>query len=357
MRCFDCDRDLRRLAAKSRFQSWICDSCRSVAALMPSLRDSVPRVAGLERDLQSAPLGDRKCPQCRLRMQTATVRGGYGVVEVDGCTSCRLAWFDRGELGSLEADAPGHPAMSPEQRSAWRIERLRQDAAADEGDSTAAMIGMVFGIPYPDPVREYKGRPILTWALCAIVTASTVIAFGGNFAEIVRRFGMVPEVVRAGRWTGLLTHFFLHADVFHLAGNVFFLFLFASRLEALIGWIRLLSMIAVATVAGGLVHTAFAPQSWTPLIGASGGISGVLAAHACLRPRAKVRMLLYYRVVAVPASAAFVFWIVLQLIGTGAQLSGASAVSALAHLGGAVAGFLLALVWKGLAREVEPACA
>ena len=47
----------------------------------------------------------------------------------------------------------------------------------------------------------------------------------------------------------------------------------------------------------------------------------------------------------------------LQLIGTAAQMSGASAVSALGHLGGAVAGLLVSLIWKARAREIEPACA
>jgi membrane associated rhomboid family serine protease len=106
-----------------------------------------------------------------------------------------------------------------------------------------------------------------------------------------------------------------------------------------------------------MAHAALAPDPALPLIGASGGVSGVLAAHALLRPRSKVRIMRYFRMITVPASVAFLLWIVLQVVGAALQFAGASPVSALAHLGGAAAGLLVACLFRRRARRVEPACA
>jgi membrane associated rhomboid family serine protease len=356
MRCRACDRPLRRLRSVTALRSWACGACGGIAAEIGSLRPSVPhdRAEALERALAAAPPGDRGCPGCDRVMQRAAVSGAWGSLDIDGCAACHVAWFDCGELRRLrspEASPPTRPG--PQQAPApSRIEWLRMDAVASEDDVTAAVLGVILGIPYPEPVRAYRGRPGLTWTLCALVIAFGLAAFG-KLGAAAARFGAIPETILNGEWVGLLTHFFIHLDIFHLAGNVLFLFLFGSRLEALIGWPRFLSILVVATIAGGLVHAAFAPHQTVPLIGASGGVSGVLAAHACLRPRSKVRLMRYFRMITVPASLAFVFWILLQLVGTAIQFTGASAVSALAHLGGAAAGMLVACFYRGRARLVE----
>jgi membrane associated rhomboid family serine protease len=360
MKCASCNEPLRKVAGASAIELWLCDGCKGALADVRSLRTSVPRprMVAIEAAIRGGPFGRRKCPHCELPMTRARVTAGDDAVEVDGCDPCAVVWFDHGELRRLQdagqLDEPRLSSMTPEQRHAWRIERLREEGRNGEDELTAHAIGVLFGIPYPEPVRDYTGRPWITWGLCALVTLPSLAAFAGDFPGIVQRFGLVPANLR---WFTVFTHFFLHADVFHLAGNVLFLAMFGSRVEAIVGRGRLLSLVALATAAGGLVHAALTRQPWIPLIGASGGISGVLAAHAALRPRARVRMRVGYGIVTVRASGAFLFWIALQAFGTLMQISGASAVSALGHLGGAAAGFALGLLWKSHARAVEPACA
>jgi membrane associated rhomboid family serine protease len=347
----------------SSLRSWTCDTCKGLAAEIASLGDSVPSPAlvAIEDGIKTGSPGTRRCPKCAIPMARVPIRAGHRRFEIDGCGPCRIAWFDRGELSSLRhrrprASAPKLSSMTPEERHAWRMEELRKEGYEADQESSAAMLAIVLGIPLPEPVRGFKGRPLVTWGIC-LVTLATSIAAWSNFPDNAVRFGMVPEKIFDGHWWGLGTHFFLHADPFHLLGNLVFLFVFGSRVEALVGAARYLVLIAVATLAGALLHAYAAPNSEIPLIGASGGISGVLAAHACLRPHAKVRTMIAYRVVAIPASVMFAIWVVLQIIGTAAQMSGTSAVSALGHLGGAIAGFLLSLLWKARARTIEPACA
>ena len=77
----------------------------------------------------------------------------------------------------------------------------------------------------------------------------------------------------------------------------------------------------------------------------------MLAAYVCLRPHSKVRWLVWYQLVRVPAWAFFLLWIGLQIIGVAMQIAGASPVSALGHVGGAATGFLIAFAWKKRAAE------
>jgi hypothetical protein len=60
-----------------------------------------------------------------------------------------------------------------------------------------------------------------------------------------------------------------------------------------------------------------------------------------------------YLALAVPAYAAFLFWLLLQAVGAAVQLAGLTAVSGLCHLGGAAGGFAAALLWRGRARRIE----
>src|SRR5262249_43043738 len=93
------------------------------------------RVAALE-NLGTAPAGDRACPRCHAVMRRGPVEGAAGTIEIDACPPCKLAWFDRGELRSLQAAVDDSPALlsqlSPEERRAWRIRKLREDASVDD---------------------------------------------------------------------------------------------------------------------------------------------------------------------------------------------------------------------------------
>jgi membrane associated rhomboid family serine protease len=98
----------------------------------------------------------------------------------------------------------------------------------------------------------------------------------------------------------------------------------------------------------------FLPESNVPNVGASGAIAGVLGAYILMFPRARVNVLLGRSVVPMPAIVVLGFWIVLQLVSgvgsiayTDADVGG---VAYMAHVGGFVAGFLMALLFRGAGR-------
>ena len=139
--------------------------------------------------------------------------------------------------------------------------------------------------------------------------------------------------------------------------NLYFLVTFGDNVEDFLGRSRYLALIAVATLFGAILHTLPDPQSAVPVIGASGGISGILAYYTLAFPRSRVGLTHFWyflysggRWVCLPVWVIFAGWLILQFVGVWQQLAGWSNVSALAHLGGVAAGFLLWIVWRNNAE-------
>jgi membrane associated rhomboid family serine protease len=142
---------------------------------------------------------------------------------------------------------------------------------------------------------------------------------------------------------------FLHGGIFHLLGNVWFLWIFGGNVEWRLGSPRYLVFYGAAGLGAAATQVATGPFSDVPMVGASGAISGVLGAYLLLFPTAFVWTLVPWIVpiLPVPAVVFLVLWFVLQAYnGVGALLSGASAgggVAWWAHAGGFVAG--MAMTW------------
>ena len=142
---------------------------------------------------------------------------------------------------------------------------------------------------------------------------------------------------------------FLHGGLFHLAGNMLFLWIFADNVEHRLGRVRFLAAYLGTGVAATLFHTLFASQSLLPLLGASGAISGVLGFYFIWFPRNRVRLLFFFyffvRVFHVPARWVLGFYVIVDnllpfLASVGTQGGG---VAYGAHLGGFLGG--LAVSW------------
>jgi membrane associated rhomboid family serine protease len=146
----------------------------------------------------------------------------------------------------------------------------------------------------------------------------------------------------------LFTSMFLHGGLFHLFGNMLFLWIFGNNVEEYLGSLRFLFFYLFCGLAAGLTQIAFSPNSRVPMIGASGAVAGVLGAYFILYPRARVLtlvfLLFFIRIVPIPAAYVLGFWFILQLLNVG--LGGG--VAWFAHIGGFISGILLI---KGLSRR------
>jgi membrane associated rhomboid family serine protease len=140
----------------------------------------------------------------------------------------------------------------------------------------------------------------------------------------------------------LFTSMFLHAGPVHLGFNMLYLWIFGNNVEDALGRRRFLAFYLLAGVAAALVQvlaSAVGGDVRTPMVGASGAISGALAAYLILFPRARVVTLLFVFVVRLPAVVFIGGWFLLQV--TAVLSGGNTGVALFAHIGGFVAGLLL----------------
>jgi membrane associated rhomboid family serine protease len=145
----------------------------------------------------------------------------------------------------------------------------------------------------------------------------------------------------------LLISMFMHGGLAHLAGNMWFLYIFGDNVEDDLGHARYLGFYLLTGILASLAHVLTnrtGPGALMPSLGASGAISGVLGAYLVLHPRRRVTVLLFRIVTEVPAYVAVGIWFLFQLISGLGMLGGgaeASGVAYAAHVGGFIAGVLL----------------
>lgn len=157
--------------------------------------------------------------------------------------------------------------------------------------------------------------------------------------ELLAQFVVIPESL------SYVTYSFLHADIFHLGGNMLFLWVFGDNVEDALGHIRYLIFYLLCAIGGAFFQGLVAWDSQVPLIGASGAIAGVVAAYLILYPRVKVWVLVFARIpLRIPAFIPLILWILFQIVMFAA--GGEDQVSWACHVGGIIAGAVLVLVLR-----------
>src|SRR5690606_6780540 len=110
----------------------------------------------------------------------------------------------------------------------------------------------------------------------------------------------------------ILTSMFLHGGLFHVGGNMWFLWIFGNNVEDRFGHLVYVLLSLVTGVAGTFAFITMRPDEVTPLIGASGAVAGVLGAYLILYPRHAVVSLVGWIVLAVPAMVFLALWFIGQ---------------------------------------------
>lgn len=177
---------------------------------------------------------------------------------------------------------------------------------------------------------------------------------------LVEQYGVVPAALFSDNNSAseilksllpLWTSAFLHGGLFHLAGNVLFLWIFGNNVEDAMGHGRYLVFYLLASAASMLAQALPDVSSEIPIIGASGAISGVLGAYLLLFPTARVTLLFWLiiiiRTFKLPAAIVLIAWFGFQLVSTFIQTNEESGGVAFdAHIGGFLAGMLMVAFFR-----------
>lgn len=198
------------------------------------------------------------------------------------------------------------------------------------------------------------------WALVLVVANVVVFALQllaemrphSQLAGLLNHAVLVPpELARGAVWQ-LFTFQFMHGGLMHLGINCLMLYLFGRPMEAVLGRAAFLKLYLGSGVAGGLLQAAC---SWVfpghfglgGTVGASCGVSGLLAAFAMMNRERELTALIAF-VLPVRMKAKYLLAILLVISGLG-MLEGATGVAHGGHLGGLLAG--MAFVHYDLAHH------
>ena len=150
----------------------------------------------------------------------------------------------------------------------------------------------------------------------------------------------------------IMSSMFLHGGVFHLGGNMLYLWIFGNNVEEALGHLKYLLFYGFCGLAAALAQVSYDPGSAIPMIGASGAVSGILGAYLLLFPWAKVKTLIFIFIfittIEIPAVLLLTLWFFMQIL-----FSNARGVAWFAHIGGFIIG-LLAIKLFGVKAGPRP---
>jgi len=205
--------------------------------------------------------------------------------------------------------------------------------------------------PIGDDNSGERSFPVVTYALIALNVLFFLVELNGG-DSFIQQWSLVPRrflANPAGDFPTIFTSMFMHAGWLHLLGNMLYLWIFGDNVEDSFGHAKFLIFYLLCGIAATFAQLVFTATSSVPNLGASGAIAGVLGAYIVMFPRGQVRVMMGRGIIPMPALVVIGFWIVLQFvsgIGSISQSAETGGVAYMAHIGGFIAGIVLAFVFR-----------
>jgi membrane associated rhomboid family serine protease len=212
------------------------------------------------------------------------------------------------------------------------------------------------------PLRDSQPSGTVPVVNILIIILNSLVWFyevsrGTQFDYFILQHGLIPTHLThfyrlpGGFWDNalepLFSSIFMHAGWLHIIGNMWFLWVFGDNVEHRLGHFRYLVFYLLCGVGASLIHVFSSPWSRIPTVGASGAISGVLGAYLVSYPHARITTLLiivvFIRVVELPAFLFLIFWFAFQFLSGAAEITAhpdTGGVAYWAHIGGFVVGIV-----------------
>ena len=207
-----------------------------------------------------------------------------------------------------------------------------------------------------------KKKPIISWVIIFICIIIFLFQESLNHHEqrkLFLSYGMIPSVLfgqnelsvnleKVPAFLTIFTSMFLHGGWMHLIGNIGYLYIFGDNIEDCMGRLRFVIFYLTCGVIAALSQCFIDINSSTPMIGASGAISGILGGYLILYPKKNVRVffwfIIFVKTFNIPALYVLGAWILIQFFSF--DTSASDGVAYAAHIGGFIAGIALIYLFK-----------
>lgn len=203
--------------------------------------------------------------------------------------------------------------------------------------------------------EQRRDRAVVTYVILATCVAAHFFVWHtlseDARLEVFYRFGVVKYDFR---WYSAITCTLLHGGWIHLIGNLFYLWVYGTSVERLLGRLRFLAIYLIGAVCSVAVHLITVSDTMVdvPTVGASGAISAVLGAFFVLLPKAKLKCAFVFflrpLIANLPAWIVLGLWFLMQLYMSADPMASSGEVAFWAHVGGFCTGALLGsyLGWR-----------
>lgn len=316
--------------------------------------------AEIERELDpSARPSKRRCPRGCGVLQEHALPGKIRT-PVDHCPVCHGIWLDGHERHKLAKNTTreGQTERSKlwaRRGAIWAAQLLVQLPVEVENPARstpwmvyALLLGLasVFGlqlagvIDLADCQPGMMGKPVGEWCLAPVA---------GMLRFQWKQFGPI-EMLLEGQGYTLATHWLLHGGWLHLLGNCYFLYIFGDNVEHLFGHFRFLLFVLVCALVGGVAEVVLTHNTLSPIVGASGGIAGVMAAYLWSFPRSKLFQVVLFVQLKLPVWVYIFVWVGYQAV-MGLFSTSEAKVAWYSHLFGFATGALLTPLLLALRRR------
>jgi membrane associated rhomboid family serine protease len=154
---------------------------------------------------------------------------------------------------------------------------------------------------------------------------------------------------------------FMHGGLFHIGGNMLFLWIFGNNVEDSMGRVRFVIFYLLGGIAALALQILVDPSSTVPTLGASGAIAAVLGGYILLYPRARVLtvifIILFFTLIEIPAVVVLGLWFIQQALFGALDLTdptGGGGVAYFAHIGGFAFGLLAIRAFAQRVKSTPP---
>jgi len=266
------------------------------------------------------------CPACDSTLTE------YDIAEktdlrIDVCENCHGMWLERGELEHAKALS----------ELGSQLEEITRSKTWDHW-----FFQFFSKLPVEFNIKPRK-TPLVTQSLVTInIIMMVVLLSRASPEEFVQHWGLVPSAEKNLFWLlTLLTHQFFHNGFGHLVGNMYFLYILGDNVEDVLGRIQYFVFYLSCGVTAAFAQIFLTGNPDTPMIGASGAISGIIAAYAVIFRKAKLTFMFIFWQKKLSASWYIGIWLVFNIVGI---KSGNCHIAWFAHVGGFCAGLIIAFV-------------
>jgi len=214
--------------------------------------------------------------------------------------------------------------------------------------------------PYKDdnPSNTFPFVTIGIIVLNIVVFLLQVLS-GADGQHLVYAYGAIPFNIVTMQSTQpihpvltLFTSMFMHGGLFHIFGNMLYLWIFGNNIEDTLGHFRFILFYLFCGISAAVSHALITSGSTVPMIGASGAISGVLGAYLLLFPYARIHTIIFLgffvQTIQIPALIVIGFWAIIQVVSgmTAQGIQNQGGVAWFAHVGGFIAGLFTIKLWQ-----------